>query len=88
MSFKTLTIATVLIAGFGFAVSASAGDAKLADCVHMAKQASTAMDTAQPGDSTDQAKDLVRNARSYCATSQYDRGVALYSKALNLLGKN
>lgn len=88
MSFKALTIATVLVAGLGFAASASAGDARMSDCVHMAKQASTAIDAAQPGDTTDQAKDLVRNARSFCATSQYDRGVALYSKALSLLGKN
>lgn len=85
LNLKTIAI---VAAGFAFAAAAQAGDAKLTDCVQMAKQVSVAMDTAQPGGSVDQARDIVRNARSYCATSQYDRGVALYSKALSLLGKN
>lgn len=85
---RTLALATALVAGFGFAAAANAGEAKLADCLNMAKQVTTALETAQPGAATDQARDMARNARAYCTSSRYGNGVALYSKALTALGKN
>lgn len=85
---RTFTVMTVLVAGIGFAAAAGAADAKMNDCVHMAKQVSVALETAQPSEATDQAKDLARNARAYCSISKFDNGVALYSKALTLLGKS
>lgn len=85
---RTLALATALVAGLGFTVAANAGDAKLVDCLNMAKQVTTALEAAQPGATTDQARDMARNARTYCSSSRYDNGVALYSKALTALGKN
>jgi hypothetical protein len=84
--FKHIAIASVLVAGLGFAATANAEEARLSDCIQMAKQVSTAMEAAQPSQTTDQARNLARNARMYCTSNMYERGVALYSKALTLLG--
>lgn len=86
MSFvKHVAIASVLFASLGLAASANAADAKLSDCTQMAKQVSTAIETAQPGANTDQARTFARNARTYCSSSMYSRGVELYAKALTVL---
>lgn len=86
MSFvKHVVLASVLFAGLGLSASAQAADAKMADCIQMAKQVSTAIETAQPGQNTDQARGLAKNARSFCSGSMYGRGVELYGKALTLL---
>ena len=69
-----------------FAPMASASG--ISDCVHMAKQVSSAIESAQPGKATDDARQQADVARSYCATSLYAQGVAHYNKALQLLGKS
>ena len=87
MSFvKHVAIASILIGVLGFAVPANAADAKLSDCIQMAKQVSVAINSAQSSENTEQAKDMARNARTFCSANMYGRGVALYGKALTLLG--
>ncbi len=78
--------AALTVAAFALAPVASA-DARLVDCISMAKQVSAALDTAQPGNKTDEARDQAAAGRSYCASQMYAQGVAHYSKALQLLGK-
>ena len=73
-------------ATLAFAPTASA--AGISDCVHMAKQVSSALDAAQPGQATDDARTQANAGRSYCASSMFAQGVARYSKALQLLGKS
>jgi hypothetical protein len=85
---KSIAAASILVASLGFAACASADDAKMADCVQKAKEVTMAIQAAQPGQSTDQARDIARNARALCTNTYYDRGVAQYSKALTLLGKS
>lgn len=85
---KSLAIASVLVAGLGLSVSADAAQSTRSDCIHMGRQVATALEAAQPGDATDQARAMAKDARSYCNASYYDRGVSLYEKALSLLGKN
>lgn len=84
---RTFAVMTVVIAGLGFAASASAADAKMVDCIHMARQVSSALEAATPGVATDRAKELARSARNFCSSNRYDNGVALYSKALTVLTK-
>jgi hypothetical protein len=84
---KSFAIASALIVGLGLAVSASASDAKMSDCIQLSRQYTTAIEAAQPGVTTDQARKLGSAARSYCSVASYDRGVSLYQKALALLGK-
>jgi hypothetical protein len=83
---KHVALASVVIVGLSFAASADAGDAKMIDCIHMAKQVSTAIDTAKPGDAAEQARSMARDARKFCSSNMYGRGVSLYTKALALLG--
>lgn len=85
---KSLAIASVLAASLGLSVTANATDATRSDCIQMARQVSTALETAQPGDTADQARSLAKSARNFCNSSYYDRGVALYEKALGLLSKH
>ena len=62
-----------------------ANAASVSDCLHMAKQAQSALENAQPGAKTDDARNEVRFGRDYCANSMYAQGVAHYAKALELL---
>jgi hypothetical protein len=64
---------------------ANAADANVSDCIHMAKQVKTALESAQPGSKTDVARNELRFGRDYCANSMFVQGVAHYSKALELL---
>ena len=73
-------------ATLAFAPLASASG--ISDCVHMAKQVSSAIGSAQPGKATDDARQQADAGSSYCATSLYAQGVAHYSKAFQLLGKS
>ncbi len=66
---------------------ANAADARLSDCISMAREVSTALGAAQPGKKTDEARDHAAAGRNYCASQMYAKGVAQYSKALQLLGK-
>lgn len=77
-----LTFAALIIAS-----GANAADARLSDCIHLGKQAAAAVESAQPGNRTDQAKVEIQAGRTYCASQMYAQGVAHYSKALQLLGK-
>ncbi|MDE1938880.1 MAG: hypothetical protein KGI68_07655 [Alphaproteobacteria bacterium] len=70
---------------FVSAASAADGNASLRDCIHMSKQVADAMNAAQPGKATDDARTQQQVGRSYCAASMYNRGVQHYAKALELL---
>jgi len=85
---KFVTRAAIAAVCAAFALAPAAGAAGLTDCVHMAKEVSQALSTAQPGNTTDAARDQANAGRSYCTSSMYAQGVAHYSKALQLLGKN
>jgi hypothetical protein len=69
------------------AVAPAASAANLTDCVKMAKEVAAAIQSAQPGDTTEQARSAQNAGRMYCSSSMYTQGVAAYSKALQLLGK-
>jgi hypothetical protein len=73
---------------FAFAPAASAADAKLTDCLNLARQVTAALETAQPGDATDAARGQATAGRTACLASSYKLGVAHYSRALQLLGKS
>jgi len=85
---KSAASALALCVALGFATAANAADAKATDCNHMAKQVSTAFDSAKPGDTVENARAEERMARQYCASTRYAQGVAHYEKALELLGKS
>lgn len=76
-----LAVATLTLAPAAYA------DARLSDCITMAKQVSAALSSAQTSTSTDEAKSQAAAGRSYCASQMYAQGVAHYSRALQLLGK-
>ncbi len=84
MKFATWTAIITLAT---FAAAANAADARLSDCINMGKQVSAALDSAQPGSKTDDARNQAAAGRSYCASQMYAQGVAHYTKALELLGK-
>jgi hypothetical protein len=88
MKFANRAALIAMFATFAFAPAASAADAHMSDCIHLAKQVSQAIDSAQPGQAADQARQQANAGRSYCASSMYAQGVAHYSKALQLLGKS
>ena len=69
------------------AAGPAANAANLTDCLKMAKEVAAALQSAQPGDTTDKARTEQNAGRMYCSSSMYDQGVAAYSKALQLLGK-
>ncbi|HUO97545.1 MAG TPA: hypothetical protein VMU01_02695 [Rhizomicrobium sp.] len=78
--------AVLAVAAIALAPAANAA-ANFSDCMKLAKQVAAALQTAQPGDATDAAKDQEAAARAYCTSSMYAEGVAHYTKALQLLGK-
>lgn len=86
MKFVKQAMLASVCAAFILAPAASASG--LNDCVMMGKKAVEALNAAQPGTTTDQAKVEVQAGKSYCASSMYAKGIARYSKALELLGKN
>ena len=71
-----------------FALAPAAGAAGLGDCIAKGKQATEALNTAQPGQSTDAARTQANAGRNFCAMGMYAQGVARYSKVLQLLGKS
>lgn len=79
--------AALTLAAIAIVPAANAADAKLSDCVALGKQVAAALASAQPGDTTDQARSQEVAGRSYCSSSMYAQGVAHYTKALQLLGK-
>jgi hypothetical protein len=84
---KKAALAAAAFTGLMFASAANAADARLSDCTHMAKQVAEAINTAQPGQATEEALQQAKAGRGYCALSMYTQGVAYYSKALQLLGQ-
>jgi hypothetical protein len=85
MKFVNRVAIAAVCAAFALAPAASASG--LNECIQMSKKAVEALNTAQPGDTTEAAKAQVQAGRSYCASSMYAQGVARYAKALQLLGK-
>jgi len=84
---RKVAFAAAAMTGLMFGSAASAADANLSDCVHMAKQVSAAIGTAQPGKAKDDAVVEQHAGQSYCGFSMYAQGVAHYAKALQLLGQ-
>jgi hypothetical protein len=80
--------ALVALTTLALAPAANAADARLTDCVHLSKQVSAALEAAQPGTSTDAAREQASAGRSLCGSQMYALGVARYTKALQLLGKS
>lgn len=84
---KKAAFTAAAFTGLMFATAAYAADARVGDCIQMAKQVATAIDTAQPGKVKDDARTQQHFGRDFCAVSMYDKGVAHYAKALELLGQ-
>ena len=80
--------ALVALSTLAFVPAANAADARLIDCLQLSKQVSAALEAAQPGNSTDAARQQASAGRSFCGSQMYAQGVARYSKALQLLGKS
>jgi hypothetical protein len=85
---KKATLVAAAFAGLMFSSATYAADANVSDCVHMSRQVATAIDTAQPGKATDDARTQQRFGRDYCAVSMYAKGVEHYSRALQMLGQS
>jgi hypothetical protein len=85
---RTTAFAALTVAALAFAPAANAANAKLADCIQMGKQVSAALVKAQPGTATDMARNQAQAGQNACMASAYAKGVAYYSKALQLLGKS
>jgi hypothetical protein len=85
---RTAAFAALTAATLAFAPAANAGNANLSSCIHMAKQVSAALATAQPGAATNLARNQAQAGQNACMASSYTKGVAYYSKALQLLGKS
>lgn len=81
-------LALVTVATIALAPAANAADASLTDCLKVAKEVSTALSTAQPGENTDAARRFAGNGRVFCGSQMYTKGVAHYTRALELLTKN
>ena len=84
---KKAVFAAAAFTGLMFVSAAYAADASVGDCVHMSKQVASALDAAQPGQAKDDARALQSAGRNFCAFSMYEKGVAQYTKALTLLGR-
>ena len=88
MSFgRKSAFAVAAFTGLMVASAAYAADANVGDCIHMSKQVASALDAAQPGKAVNDARAQQRFGRDFCAVSMYDKGVAHYAKALELLGQ-
>lgn len=81
-------LALVTVATIALAPAANAADARLTDCLRVAKEVSTALVAAQPSENTDTARRFADNGRAYCGSQAYAKGVANYTRALELLTKN
>lgn len=80
--------ALAVLATVALAQAANAGDEpRLKDCNQLQKQVAAALETAQPGSTTDTARQEATNGRNYCGMQLYAVGVSHYTKALQLLGK-
>ena len=79
--------AVLTLASLAIAPAANAADARLNDCISMAKQVAAALETAQPGAAAAQARSHQAAGLNYCSISMYSQGVAQYAKALQVLGK-
>ncbi len=80
--------ALVAVSVLALAPAANAADARLKDCVQLSKQVTAALETAQPGSTTDTARQEANTGHNYCGIQMYAYGVAHYTKALQLLGKS
>ncbi len=81
-----LSLAALSLATLALMPVAHAAEARLTDCIAMQKQVAAALDTAQPSDTTEQARALANGARTLCASQRYAQGVGQYSRVLHLLG--
>lgn len=81
-----LSLAALSLTALFLVPVAQAADSRLTDCITMQKQVAAALNAAQPGDSTEQARAEANTARTLCASHLYAQGVARYSQALRLLG--
>jgi hypothetical protein len=85
-SIKLAACIAALTAGVGFAATA-ANAASVTNCLDMADKVNSALANNMQAAGYDDAKRQRNFGRDYCASSQYDQGVAHYSRALQLLGE-
>ena len=81
------TYAALAAAVFAFVPAANADDATLSDCTHVARQVSQALDKAQSTDKRTAARNEQKAGHYYCMQAKYDKGVAHYNRALQLLSE-
>ena len=85
---KSLMFAAVVASGFTVSAASAAPDqeAKLTDCVKLADEVRSALDSNQQSTNYDDAKKQDRFGREFCTNAFYAQGVAHYHHALQLLG--
>lgn len=82
-------LALAALSTLALVTAANAADTpQMADCHAMAKQVTAALSTAQPGASTDAARQEATAGHNLCEIRLYAQGVARYNKALHLLGRS
>jgi hypothetical protein len=82
---KVMSAVAVTALAFG-ATAANAQGANTITCIKMQKQVSAALDANQSSANLKAAKDEQKAGSYFCQSQVYDKGVAHYQAALDLLG--
>jgi hypothetical protein len=77
----------VFCTGLALVPVANAAAADAGVCIQMSKQVTQALDAAQAGQATQDAKQELFVGRQFCSNGMYAQGVFHFEKALKLLGK-
>jgi hypothetical protein len=89
MSFgRKSAFAAAALAGLMVASAAHAADENMSTCLIKASQVRSAIAAAQPGQTKDEAAAQAKVGRDFCSAAYFTKGVAHYTKALELLGKS
>jgi hypothetical protein len=83
---KVMSAVAVAAVAFG-ATAANAQGPNTGTCIKMQKQVSAALDANQSSANLKAAKDEQSAGAYYCGSRLYDKGVAHYQAALDLLGQ-
>jgi cytochrome c-type biogenesis protein CcmH/NrfG len=90
MNFPRMAVAaTALCLTLGTTVTLAAeasAPASFLSCITMAKKVKEALDANQQSPNADAARTAMSFGRDYCSNQRYDKGVASYARALQLLG--
>src|SRR5580700_9552173 len=90
MNFSRMAIATTSLClsllTTGTLAAEAAAPASFLGCITMSKKVKEALDANQQSPNADAARAAMSFGRDYCSNQMYEKGVASYAKALQLLG--